>query len=1123
MVKIVIKRDGRKEPFEVEKINHWWLWSSEKHKINPGEGSEAVHRAIGILPEECTSEQLQRALIKELVALKKWNTIKMAGSLEASLAQKNIFPDGIPSVRNQFEELARTGVMMKFDFTDEEWEEINNTIDHDRDFMMPQFSIEYILKSYSLGNITTGKVLETPQFVYMRLATTVASGYSKDIRMDIMKEQYELLSTQVLSAPTPNFTHLGTNDNGLASCCLYTAGDDRKSLAAANLITYVMTYSSAGLGYHQSVRSVGDPVRGGLIRHQGEQWYLRSNAAAAAANRQSKRGGAINSYISGYSKEAEAILASREPTAPVGSALVGSDITLSMNRDYLQRALNRQDSIHFTKFDNPELYDALYSSDSKKFTELMDNAIAENKDGSKLFSSRKVLGALGKLTMSTGRNFAFFTDNANKHTPFKDPIYSSNLCVAPETLILTRDGYKEIKSLEGQETLVWNGEEWSMTVVRKTGEDKKLLRVVTDSGQELECTEAHNWYIKNDYHKPFQKVSTVELKPGDKLIKFDLPVIEGFKHLEDSYVNGFYTGDGCIVPQGQRIYLYGDKMVLSPLFEKDGTSKWYKGGSKDFGGVRMYKHFTTLEDKFFIPGTNYTVSSRLEWLAGYFDADGSIYRNGNAQQLVASSINYDFLKELQLMLQTLGIHSKIKVMHEERINRLPLNNGTGEYGDFNCKKSWRLIIATAGTQKLKTLGLKLYRLDLTDQEPQRDAQQFIQIVDVIDDGRIDDTYCFTEEKRHMGMFNGVLTGQCVEIMEPTKPYNDYAELHREDDDVSGEVAMCNLSAINHAKVADDPVLHKRACKAALRMIDYCVNNGYYELKHIGYTARKRINAGVGVMNTATYMAKNHLSYNSKEGIEHMHDFAERQMYFLIESSLELGKELGNAPWIHKTKWSGYTNSKGEHVSAWMPIDTQSKRISKEFNIEPKMDWEDLRSRVANNGGIRNSCLFAIMPGESSSKALGAANSIYPVRDLGLDKTDSTTSIDWVAEGAGNKDYKYQISYNLSTEDIIKFYSSWQMWMDQGISADFWVPFERGKGVISIDDVLKKYIMMHSYGMKGHYYTVPKTQKSSSDRDKELAEMKNRARSVDRELTAEEAFPEQFDSDGPACTFGGCSS
>lgn len=791
MITEVIKRDGRREPFTVEKINKWWMWSTQQHGIPLGEGSEAVQRAVNILPSVCTTEQLQRALISELVALKTWNTVKMAGALEASITQKKVFPNGIPSVREQFENLARKGIMISFDFDDQEWEQINNLIDHSLDFKMPQFSIVYIMKSYSLGDITKGIYYETPQFVYMRMACAVASGYSKAIRMEVLSEQYFLMSIKVLSAPTPNFTHLGTPNNGLASCCLYTASDDRKSLAAAEHVTYVMTYSSAGLGYHHSVRSIGDPVRGGLISHQGEQWYLRSNAASAAANRQSKRGGAITAYISGYSKEADEILAAREPNAPVSSALIGIDIALTMNKDFLTRAYNKKMAAHFTSFDNPELYKCLYSADNKKFEALMEELVSKTTDESKLFSPRKILGTLGRVTNSTGRNYAFFSDNANKHTPFLEPIHSSNLC--------------------------------------------------------------------------------------------------------------------------------------------------------------------------------------------------------------------------------------------------------------------------------------------------------------------------------------------TEIMEVTKPYESTVDLYREDDDVTGEVALCNLAAINHALVADDPDLHKRACKAALRMIDYCVHNGYYELKHIGYTAKKRINAGVGVMNTATYMAKNKLSYSSKEGLESMHDFAERQMYFLIEASLELGKDLGNAPWIHKTKWAGYTDKDGNKISAWMPIDTQTKRVAKEFDIKPKMDWEDLRSRVAENGGIRNSVLFALMPGESSSKALGGSNCIYPVRDLGLDKTDNTTNIDWVAEGAGSPDFQYQFAHTLSVEDTVKFYAVWQMWIDQGISADFWPNYEKGTAVLETDDILKKYIMMHSYGMKAHYYTVHKTQKSKDERKKEQDDMINRAQKiVAQEQTAAEAFSDEFESDGPVCTSGGCS-
>lgn len=43
-----------------------------------------------------------------------------------------------------------------------------------------------------------------------------------------------------------------------------------------------------------------------------------------------------------------------------------------------------------------------------------------------------------------------------------------------------------------------------------------------------------------------------------------------------------------------------------------------------------------------------------------------------------------------------------------------------------------------------------------------------------------DTYCFTEPKKHMGVFNGILTGQCSEITEVT---------------TDDEIAVCNLASI----------------------------------------------------------------------------------------------------------------------------------------------------------------------------------------------------------------------------------------------------------------------------------------------------------------------------------------
>jgi ribonucleoside-diphosphate reductase alpha chain len=783
----VLKRDGSVEPFQIEKINSWWMWATEQHKIPIGEGLEAVQRAVRSLGTETTSEKIQRALITELIALKRWSTMMMAGTLEASLVTKSVFGSSIPNVKDHFQRLYLNGYTVHFPLTSSEWDELDGVINHMRDFTMPQFAIRYIMDSYALGNVVTGERVETPQFTYMRMALAVGCSYPPEERMDVIKETYELLSTRVISAPTPNFTHLGTKDNGLASCCLYGAGDDRKSLAAANLITYVMTYSSAGLGYHQNVRSVGDPVRGGKIKHQGEMFYLKSNAANAAANRQSKRGGAINAFIPAYSKEVDFILAGREPTASPGKALNGIDISLVLTRDFIRRAVKNQPAITFNEYSNPEMFKSMYTGNPAELEALMAEAVESNTDAAKLISPRGTMGNLGRVTMSTGRNFAFFTDNANYHTPFKDPITGSNLC--------------------------------------------------------------------------------------------------------------------------------------------------------------------------------------------------------------------------------------------------------------------------------------------------------------------------------------------MEIMNPVKPYKEISDLWRTDDEVEGEVSMCNLGAVNHDLVADDPVLHKRACKALLRMIDYCIHHGYYELSHIGYTAKKRMNAAVGVMNTATYMARKHLRFDSVEGLKATSEFAERHMYFLIESSLEMGIEKGNAPWMHKTKWAGYTNRDGEYVSAWMPIDTQNTRLMNEIGIKHTMPWEDLRARVAANKGHRFSVLGALMPGESSSKALGASNSVYPVRDIGLSKTDSTTAIDWCAVGAGDGTYEYQLAYTMSTLATTRYYAAWQMWLDGGISADYWLPFEKGQNVIDIDDILEKYAVMYAYGLKSHYYTVPKTQKSNQEKN---AVMDNLLQRATLQQIEEPAADDDRMYTGEACAGGVCT-
>jgi hypothetical protein len=91
----------------------------------------------------------------------------------------------------------------------------------------------------------------------------------------------------------------------------------------------------------------------------------------------------------------------------------------------------------------------------------------------------------------------------------------SNLCVAPETLLLTNKGYLPIGTLEDQSVTIWNGWEWSDTVVRKTGIDQKLINIKfqDDKGNihNIECTEYHKFFIQS-------RNDVIEVRANDLIV-----------------------------------------------------------------------------------------------------------------------------------------------------------------------------------------------------------------------------------------------------------------------------------------------------------------------------------------------------------------------------------------------------------------------------------------------------------------------------------------------------------------------------------------------------------------------------------------------------------------------------
>src|SRR5690606_41437628 len=112
------------------------------------------------------------------------------------------------------------------------------------------------------------------------------------------------------------------------------------------------------------------------------------------------------------------------------------------------------------------------------------------------------------------------------------------------------------------------------------------------------------------YCKEYVEKRAFELKPGDKLCKFDLPVIEGSLTFDVPYVNGFFSGDGCTYRNTNIVYLYGEKRKLLPEINKATVTHHSVHEQQD----REILYVSGLRPKFFVPTEAFTINTRLEWL-----------------------------------------------------------------------------------------------------------------------------------------------------------------------------------------------------------------------------------------------------------------------------------------------------------------------------------------------------------------------------------------------------------------------------------------------------------------------------------------------------------------------------
>jgi len=829
--------------------------------------------------------------------------------------------------------------------------EISEMIDHGRDYHFDYFGYKTLEHGYLIK--IKGKCIETPQHMWMRVSLGI-HGYN----LKKAKETYDYMSKKYFTHATPTLFNSGTQIQQNSSCFLLGTEDSVEGIFKTISDCALISKWSGGIGVHISnIRGKGSYIRKTAGYSDGIVPMLRTyNSVARFINQGGgRRNGSIAIYLEPWNCDILDFLECKKNHGAEEQRARDLFYALWVPDLFMKRVKEGGTWALMCPSECPGLTDVY----GDEFEELYTKYEKEEKY-KRVVDAQLVWEHIINSQIETGTPYMCYKDSVNRKSNQKNigVIKSSNLCVAPETMILTKDGYFEIKQLENKSVQVWNGEEWSNTTIRKTGENQELIKIKMSNGSIIECTKYHNFYVETGSRpseKPkVLKVEAQNLKIGMKLIKHDLPITyDNNNEFKYAYTHGFFCADGTYhhnkygkIKKLGKITLYGEKKELIKYLDVR-TSSYVETSNYTLNVMVPLD----INEKFTVP-INYSIKSKLSWLAGYMDGDDSVSLNKDNQSLQACSIHKKFLLDIMLMLQTMGINSKVTTSKEK------LPDGKGGLKEYNCKKLYRIIITSIGTQKLLSLGFSPKRIKLVKHSPNRDARQFVKIVKISYNGRMSDTYCFKEEKRGMGIFNGVLTGNCAEITE----YSD-----------TKEIAVCNLSSICLPKfvniIDDKPVFNFeeliKITKVVTANLNRIIDVNYYPTPETKLSNLRHRPIGIGVQGLADAYNKMRYPFDSPEAYLLNKQIFETIYFAALTESCELAKTEG-----HYETFKGSPFSQGLfQFDLWE---------DKESCLDPILnyDWESLRSEVIKHG-TRNSLLTALMPTASTSQILGANECFEP--------------------------------------------------------------------------------------------------------------------------------------------------
>ena len=434
----VTKRNGEKEPIDLEKIHKVITWAAKG--LNNVSVSQVEIKAHIQFYDGIKTAEIHETLIKsaaDLISTEAPDYQYLAARLAIFHLRKKAFGEFEPP--KLFNHVARMVDMGKYDthlledYTPEEFAEMDSYIDHWRDMNFSYAAVKQLEGKYLVQNRVTGEIYESAQFLYILVAACLFANYPKETRLQYVRRFYDATSTFKLSLPTPIMSGVRTPTRQFSSCVLIETGDSLDSInaTASAIVKYVS--QRAGIGVNAGrIRALGSPIRGGEAFHTGcIPFYKYFQTAVKSCSQGGVRGGAATLFYPLWHMEVESLLVLKNNRGVEENRVRHLDYGVQFNKLMYQRMMKDDYITLFSPSDVPGLYDAFFA-DQPKFEELYVKYEQDESIRKKRIKAMELFGLFMQERASTGRIYLQNVDHCNTHSPFDPkvaPVRQSNLCL----------------------------------------------------------------------------------------------------------------------------------------------------------------------------------------------------------------------------------------------------------------------------------------------------------------------------------------------------------------------------------------------------------------------------------------------------------------------------------------------------------------------------------------------------------------------------------------------------------------------------------------------------------------------------------------------------------------------